>query len=259
MTPYVAAENGEAVFVVPTWSTADFFVSNTRKSEFVCLERARRVLRDADRLAESTTMVDVGAHIGTSAVPAITRNGFARVVAIEPDPDNLRLLRANVALNELDDQVTVVPAAVSDTAGQLWFTPGSRRGGWTKGQLTDEPRPDAEPVGVVTLDSLAERGTIDPAGTGLLWLGQMFEESTLLCASQFLEHRVPIVFVLRRHGLTASSPFLRRLKEKGYERVVDLRRPSLNEPLSEWVPQLEPIDDLATLSPRKKITDVLVF
>ncbi len=259
MTPYLAAENLEDVFVVPTWGSGNFYVNNLRKSEFVCLERACAVLRDAGRLIESGTFVDVGAHVGTSLVPALTRHGFARAVAVEPDPDNVRLLRANVALNGLYERVTVVPAALSSADRRLWFVPGSRRGGWTKGQLKSEPEEGAEPIDAVTLDGLAAAGTVDPPTTALLWLGQMFEESALLTGSAFLASRVPIVFVLRRDGLDASSPFLRALKEHGYGHAIDLRRPSLNEPLSDWPRSLEPIDELATISPRKKITDVLVF
>jgi FkbM family methyltransferase len=260
MTPYVAAENRGDVFLMPTWATGGFFVRNTRKAEFVCLERACAILRDANRLGDSEVFVDVGAHIGTSVIPALTRHGFARAIAIEPDPGNVRVLRANLALNGLHEQVAVVPAALSNSPGQLWFVPGRERGGWAKGRLRDEPAPDAEPVDVVTLDSLAEAGTVDPAATGLLWMGKGFKEEAFLTATlTFLKHRVPTVFVLRRDWMTGSSPLLQELKKNGYAQVIDLRRPSLNEPLSDWPRSLEPIDNLPTISPRKSITDVLVF
>ena len=259
MTPYVAAENRDDIFVMPTWAAGDFFVNNERKAEFVCLERACAILRDAGRLEEHAIFVDVGAHIGTSTIPAITRHGFDRAIAIEPDADNLRTLRANVALNGLHKRVSVVAAGLSDTPGRLWFVPGSERGGWTKGQLTDKQTPNAEPVDAATLDSLTAAGVVDPTETGMLWMGQWFEESALLTAMTFLERRVPVVFVLRRDAITASSPLLLELRKSGYERVIDLRRPSLNEPLSNWAGALEPLENLATLSPRKSITDVLVF
>lgn len=260
MTPYVAAENRGDVFVMPTWATGGFFVRNTRKAEFVCLERACAILRESNRLGDSEVFVDVGAHIGTSVIPALTRHGFARAIAIEPDPGNVRILRANLALNGLHADVSVVHAALSDSPGRLWFVPGRHKGGTAKGRLRNEPGSDAERVDVVTLDSLAEAGTVDPAATGLLWMGKGFKDAAFLTATlTFLKHRVPIVFVQPRDWMTGSSPLLHELKENGYEQVIDLRRPSLDEPLSEWPRLLEPIDNLPAISPRKTITDVLVF
>jgi FkbM family methyltransferase len=259
MTPYVAAENRGDVYLMPTWAGGGFFVRNTRKAEFVCLERACAILRETNRLRESGVFVDVGAHIGTSLIPALTHHGFARAVAIEPDPGNVRILRANLDLNGLDGDVALIHAAVSDAPGRLWFVPGRERGGWARGQLIGEPSPGAEPVDVVTLDSLAQAGAVDPAATGLLWIGKWLDDAALLTASKFLQHRVPVVLVLLRDWLTESSRFLQELKKNGYEHVIDLRRPSLNEPLSDWPCQLDRIDNLPTISPRKKVTDVLVL
>jgi len=61
-------------------------------------------LEDGDRV------VDVGAQIGTFSLLAASRG--ARVVAVEPSPMNLELLRHNVALNGFEERVGVVEAAV---------------------------------------------------------------------------------------------------------------------------------------------------
>jgi FkbM family methyltransferase len=259
MTPYLAAENRGDVYLVPTWVDAGFFVRNTHKAEFVCLERVCALLREADRLNNPEVFVDVGAHIGTSVIPALTQHGFARGAAIEPDPANVRLLEANLALNGLHERVTVVRAAVSSQPGRLWFVPGRERGGWARGKLTDVPSPGAELVDVVTLDSLAQTGLVDPASTGLLWLGAALDDAELSSASVFLDHRVPVVFVLFHDAITESSAFLRDLEDNGYEHAIDLRRPSLDEPLSEWPRAVAPLAALPTFVPRKTLTDVLVF
>jgi FkbM family methyltransferase len=258
MTPYVAVENRGDVYLAPTWISSAFFNPNVPRAEFVCLERACAILRDAGRLDRSL-FVDVGAHIGTSLIPALTQHGFARGVAIEPDPGNLVVLRANLALNGLEANVAVVPAAVSAAPGRLWFLPGRERGGWARGQLRTEPTPGAEPIDVVTLDSLAEAGDVDPADTGLLWLGKGFDDAALLAASTFLALRVPIVRVFVRGRMTEASPFLRELKERGYEYAVDLRSPSLKKPLAAWPRLLQPVDDLPAITPRKNVTDMLIF
>ncbi|WP_084301180.1 FkbM family methyltransferase [Comamonas badia] len=57
-------------------------------------------------------LIDVGANIGSITIPAIKRGLVKTATAIEPHPDNLRLLKANLALNDLDSKVNVIPQAV---------------------------------------------------------------------------------------------------------------------------------------------------
>ena len=63
--------------------------------------------------------VDVGANIGYFSVIAASVVGDeGAVFAFEPDPDNFRLLRANMALNDQQHRITPVAAALSDTTGE---------------------------------------------------------------------------------------------------------------------------------------------
>jgi predicted RNA methylase len=69
-----------------------------------------RVLREGD------IAVDIGANIGYLTVLASLLVGpTGRVVAFEPDPENVLRLRANVALNT-GCNVTIVEKAVTDRA-----------------------------------------------------------------------------------------------------------------------------------------------
>lgn len=64
------------------------------------------------------TVLDLGANIGHNSMMMASAVGTAgRVYAIEPDPRNLRLLRANIALNQFDSIVSVHECAVSDRDG----------------------------------------------------------------------------------------------------------------------------------------------
>jgi FkbM family methyltransferase len=259
LAPYVTAEYRDLLFVEPTLSEAKLFV-NGELSEFRMLERAVSILRAAGQLRESSTIVDVGAHVGTTTIPALEHHGFARAVAIEPDPANIRLLRANLVLNGLVDRVDVIAAAASDTSGTAPFLPGSRDEGayrWMKGKLTDEPAPGSLIVETVTLDRLAADGRVDPAATGLLWLDcQKHEEAVLQAASSIVERGVPIVLALRPSLLTESSPLVVQLMA-AYEQVVHLRRRA-DGPESEWAPEIRPIGYLVDLSRRRSTTDILV-
>jgi FkbM family methyltransferase len=72
------------------------------------------------------TFIDVGSHIGFFALSAAHIAGPAgHVLAIEPNPETLIRLRANV--RESHANVSVVPVACSDRAGNLKFytSPGN--------------------------------------------------------------------------------------------------------------------------------------
>ena len=61
--------------------------------------------------------IDIGAHIGTFSVFA-AKNSRAKVYAIEPDDENMTVLRENISLNSLVDQVVPVEAIITDKTGE---------------------------------------------------------------------------------------------------------------------------------------------
>jgi FkbM family methyltransferase len=261
MTPYVALEHAGEVFVLPTSIDPKLFVRAGR-SDFVVLERACTLLGNGGRLAGGETFVDVGAHIGTTTVSALARHGFGRAVSIEPDPDHLPLLRANVSLNDLDDRVTVIAAGISDTSREQSFVQGSRKEEsyrWMKGRLVDSTSPEAVTVETVTLDGLVQAGIVDPSTAGLVWFDcGRCEEAALRAGASFLDRRVPLVFTLRRRQFTDPSPVRSRLEEM-YEHVVDLRSPNLADPITSWEPVFRPVRDLGAIPSDRKMTDVLLL
>ncbi|HEX2043050.1 MAG TPA: class I SAM-dependent methyltransferase [Acidimicrobiales bacterium] len=102
-------------------------------------------------------VVDLGAHIGTFALPAAAHE--AGVVAVEASSDNAALLRASAARNRFRN-LNVVHAVASDRPGTVEF---SARGPWGHLATPAEPLP-AGPVLAVTVDELlTEMGLPSPA------------------------------------------------------------------------------------------------
>lgn len=62
-------------------------------------------------LSLSGVALDIGAHVGGVAIALALDHPRLRVIAVEPVPDNARLLRANVALNDVAHRVRVIEAA----------------------------------------------------------------------------------------------------------------------------------------------------
>ncbi len=68
------------------------------------------------------TVIDVGAHVGLFTVLlAYSVWETGRVIAYEPCPRMIDLLRDNVAMSWLDDRVEIVAKAASATSGSLSF------------------------------------------------------------------------------------------------------------------------------------------
>lgn len=103
-----------------------------------------------------TTALDVGANIGLHTVVLARAVGpEGRVVAFEPDPDNLALLRRNIELNELSN-VVVVPKAMSNVRGmvRIFESPKNR------GAISLSPQ-NVEGSGSSLESVEVEAGTID--------------------------------------------------------------------------------------------------
>jgi FkbM family methyltransferase len=67
-------------------------------------------------------VLDVGANVGAYTLMFAAWVGeHGRVFAFEPAPDAREGLRTHVALNHLDDRVTIVPAAVAGRVGEAPF------------------------------------------------------------------------------------------------------------------------------------------
>lgn len=114
--PYIVTGD-EEIFIV---STSDKVIGREiflhDQFDFDKLKLAIAIL-SREGLAVPRHLIDVGANIGSIVVPAVRRGYFQSATAIEPHPENLKLLRANLALNNLCDAVNVLGVAVGDESG----------------------------------------------------------------------------------------------------------------------------------------------
>jgi FkbM family methyltransferase len=239
VTSHVVADSRWGTFLVATSDRGvgrKLFTALGR-SEMKTLERAIHVidLRAGPPANGRGTLVDVGANIGTTTVPALLHFGFDDAVAIEPDEENCRLLAANLALNGLGDRSRVIACAVSDTVGHATLVRHASNSGAHQLRLPGaslsietaaEELSGAVDVPKTTLDELARRGEIDPRRVGLLWLDVQGHEGHVIGGgASLLERGVPVVFELSGDALRRAG----RLEELvaavtgPYTEFVDLR------------------------------------
>jgi FkbM family methyltransferase len=257
ITPYVAVENEGALYFLPTRqkSGVDRFTKRAWK-ETRHLQRALDVLEEVGVEVPRATFVDVGAHIGTTAIAAVSRFGFESAVALEPERANYRLMRANLAANDLEAKVETFNVAVSSRVGTADLKLRPKFGSKHRLVVEGEVVPGAVGVSLTTLDTLVENGSLDPVQTSLLWLDvEGHELEVLQGARRLVERSVPIVmeFVPRRLRQDGRLGALGGLLAEHYTDVLDLR------PRDD--PDIRPLDELDVIAKRyaRGFTDLLVF
>lgn len=92
----------------------------------------------AQNIRPSTVVVDVGASLGFYTVPLGIQAARldARVLAVEPVPGNVAVIRNNVELNDLGATVTVAPVGVGAEPGEMDMY--VERGGFGNGTVVED-------------------------------------------------------------------------------------------------------------------------
>ena len=120
----------------------------------------------ADHLSPGATFMDVGAHIGYYSLKAATKVGpNGHIVSIEPNPQTLAKLRANLeASNARIASVWPVACAASESTLQLFAAPGSNTGesSLSKDNASQEgAAPVAYSVRARPLDDIVKEAKLD--------------------------------------------------------------------------------------------------
>jgi len=172
------------------------------------------------RLQPGDTFIDAGAHIGYFSLPAARRVGpTGRVVALEPSPASVELLRGNVALNGFD-WVTVVAAAAAGEDGEARLQLSDQSAMWNT--LRDDTVEGGRsiPVAARSLDSLL--GQLGWPAVGGIKLDVEGAESEVLRGGEQVLARNPGAFVTievaggSEERIAASLETLGWLEERGY-------------------------------------------
>jgi methyltransferase, FkbM family len=169
---------------------------------------ADKQLKFTTILQRGDVVLDVGANVGFYTLLAARCVGAeGRVIAVEPNPRNVRFLQRHIALNE-QSQVRIIAAAAGSSDGVAKFAVDEHA---EMGRLAAH---GTETVAVRALDSLAVE-----LGLGRVRMMKIDVEGAelhvLRGASVILERDKPFIF-LATHGAQVTSDCLDFLSARGY-------------------------------------------
>lgn len=207
--------NGTLTFPSDQWFPGkDLYVRRTYEQQQTVT--AIEFLRDQGYLARSfyeRTVLNVGANIGMTCIGLLRHWYFNRAIAIEPAPDNYRLLVHNIKQNGLCDSIISFQLALSATATVLDMelspnNPGDHRIRQVKsaGFFREEKRRTIK-VLAKTLDELA---TDDPyirhQTVDLVWVDIQGHEGHFFNGAQkFFAKGIPVVGEFWPYGIDRSG------------------------------------------------------
>jgi FkbM family methyltransferase len=244
LTPLVGVEQDGLRYVVSTHDKAvgrNTFINGAFEAETL-----RRMLVGLERLGitalRGMTVIEVGANIGTETVSLLKQHGVERVIAFEPDAENARLLRANLALNGVHDRAEVHEMALSDVDATLLLEQSVENHGDHRIRVADVHGPDmfnerdrlTVEVSARRIDSLAEAGEVDLDTVDLVWMDAQGHEGHVLAgAQQLIASGIPVLTEYWPYGLNRAGGLDRfhALVADGYGTVIDLRT-GRDEPIS---------------------------
>lgn len=226
---FLHAKQSAEPFIV---DTADHFMSREvftkGSSQFRTVEAAFELIaRERGIELTNHTLVDIGANIGVISIPVIARGLCAKAIAVEPTPATCRLLRANIALNGLEESFTVHEVALSNTEGEALFEISEDNTGDNRLTVVaaenayNEASRQKITVPVKRFDDIF--ATLDVERC-VIWIDvQGFEGFVLAGASKISKTRPPLVLEYWPYGMrrTESLPLLKDAL-RGYDRFCIL-------------------------------------
>ena len=171
-------------------------------------ERRKRKLLER-YLTPGMTFFDVGANAGYYTLVGSALVGKAgRVVALEPLPSNVLLLRNHITINRIEN-VSVIETAISNETGCVGFAQGGHA---SVGRISasGELR-----VPSITIDTLVQSGQAPPPDV-IKFDIEGGELMALRGARSVLERHRPVLLVAT-HGTSSRERCAALLKEMAYE------------------------------------------
>ena len=213
------------------------------------IKRALSFATRSSSFPKAAVFVDVGANNGTHTVYAMRSGHFVRAVSIEPEPENFRLLRMNLLLNDLEGDVTACRKAAGDVAGVATLNLSGRHNSGGHTLLVTNDAAGKIEVEVARVDDILASAGTNPRDVGMVWIdAEGFEPQVIYGMPQIVAAGAPICleFNVQRYDPKITTALIGHLAKR-YQSWIMLRDEN---------PVQMPI---ATLSNLGTSADIMIF
>lgn len=166
-------------------------------------------------------VLEIGANIGTHTLYLALTRRFDTIVAVEPDPRNLRFLRRNVEDNGLADVVRIVECAAGEAEDELMLHRIESNFG-NSSFLHARPSDNGVVVPVRPVDAILDAAGIEADAVSLVWMDiEGFEPQAFRSMERLLSRQVPIYleFSPGFYGPDGTAAFVRFI-ERHYSHCI---------------------------------------
>ena len=137
-----------------------------------------------------STLVNIGAHIGSTCIPAIKENKFKNSIAFEPTKKTFKLLQSNIFLNEVDDKIRAYNLAISNKKANLYLA--IKRGNIGGNYISKNKQKNTEIVKSDILDNYTYN--LNKNNSLIFMDVEGHEPNIFLGAKKTIKKKIPIVF-----------------------------------------------------------------
>ena len=109
----------------------------------------------------ASMVIDLGANVGLATLFFLSKYPSAKILSVEPDPENAKLFRKNLSKEITQGKVAFFEAAVSDHAGKMFLSQPVLKYNPT---LSKEKSANAIEVEVLSMHQLVELARVDRIG-----------------------------------------------------------------------------------------------
>jgi len=186
------------------------FVTGTY--DFEKFEMAVRLLKQFAAVGDGLHLIDVGSNVGSVCIPAVNRGYSKSATAIEPNPNNCRLLRVNLALNGLSESISVIECALGDgSTSTLDLELADENFGDHRIRTTSDVGMTGEHLRrtiSVRSRTLDEVRAPEAGGGALIWMDvQGYEGFVLAGAKEWLKRGTPVCLEFWPYGLKRARSY----------------------------------------------------
>jgi len=196
------------------WISLKLFVD--KSFDYSILTKAIKILGNKH---SKLTLINIGAHIGSTCIPAIKENKFKNSIVFEPTKKTFRLLKANIFLNEVDERIQVHNLAISSKKTKLYLV--TNKGNIGGNYISKNKQKNNEIVKSDILDNYTYN--LNKNNSLIFMDVEGHEPNVFLGAKKTIKKKIPIVFEFYPSLLEKNWIKSYDLVFKNYKFYYDLR------------------------------------